>query len=134
MALVFREIHASSSPEALNEEWLILENTGPNPVTTKGIAMLRSKGSGRGTILGTLDPGFTLKPGERIRLVTGIPSKKAHGTPPAEEEGLKNYHLFLKGPVLQGPGTQLRLVLNQMEFCHATFDPAAPGGIAPETK
>ena len=130
MALVFREIHPASTAEALNEEWFVLENAGANPVTTKGVAMTRSRGKGRGMALGTLDPGFTLKPGEKIRLVTGIASKKAHGTPPAETDDVKNYHLFLKGPVLAGPGTTLRLALNQIEFGVATFDPNAPGGVA----
>ena len=130
MALVFREIHPAPNAESLNEEWFILENVGANPVTTKGVSMTRAKGKGRGTAIGTLDPGFTLKPGEKIRLVTGIASKKAHGTPPAETDDLKNYHLFLKGLVLQGTGTTLRLSLNQIEFGHAIYDPAAPGGVA----
>jgi len=130
MALVFREIHPAPNAEALNEEWFILENVGQNPVTTKGVAMTRAKGKGRGTNIGTLDPGFTLKPGEKIRLITGIASKKAHGAPPAETDDLKNYHLFLKGPVLVGAGTTLRLTLNQIEFGTATYDPAAPGGVA----
>ena len=31
MALVFRELHtARKSPDKLNEEWLLLENTGPS--------------------------------------------------------------------------------------------------------
>ncbi len=131
MALVFREIHPAANTEALNEEWFVLENAGANPVTTKGVAMTRSKGGkAHGTAIGTLDPGFTLKPGEKVRLVTGIASKKAHGTPPAETDELKNYHLFLKGPVLAGAGTTLRLALNQIEFGVATFDPNAPGGVA----
>ena len=33
MALVFRELHKAKSPDMLNEEWLVLENTGPNPIT-----------------------------------------------------------------------------------------------------
>ncbi len=131
MALVFREIHPAPNAESLNEEWFVLENAGANPVTTKGVAMTRSKGGkGRGMTLGTLDPGFTLKPGEKIRLVTGIASKKAHGTPPAETDDLKNYHLFLKGPVLEGPGTVLRIALKQMELGQGAYDPSAPGGVS----
>jgi hypothetical protein len=130
MALVFCEIHPAPTADALNEEWFVVENTGKIPVTTKGVAMTRAKGKGRGTAIGTLDPGFTLQPGEKIRLITGIASKKAHGAPPAETDELKNYHLFLKGAVLQGPGTTLRLALKQIEFGVGTFDPAAPGGVA----
>jgi hypothetical protein len=129
MALEFREIHRSSTPELLNEEWFIVENAGAHAINTKGCTMSRSRGKGRGAVIGTLDPGFTLKPGERIRIVTGIASKKAHGEPPAETDALKNYHLFLKGPVLEGNGTVLRIALNQMEVGLATFDPEAEAGV-----
>jgi len=131
MALVFREMHPASSPELLNDEWFILENVGESPITTRGCVMTRGRSKSRGAIMGTLDPGFGLKPGERIRLVSGIASKKGHGEPPAETDTLKNYHLFLKGPVLEGPGTVLRIVLKQIEFATATYAPAAPGGVAP---
>jgi len=33
MALLFRELHKANSPELPNEEWLLLENTGPNVLT-----------------------------------------------------------------------------------------------------
>ena len=131
MALAFREIHAASSPDLLNEEWFVVENVGQNPINTKGCTMTRARGKGRGAVIGTLDPGFTLKPGERIRLVTGIASKKAHGAPPAEADDLKNYHLFLKGPVLEGAGSVLRIALKQLELGQATFDPSAQSGVAP---
>ena len=64
MALEFREIHPSSTSELLNEEWFTIENTGANPVSTQGCVMTHAHGKGRGAIIGTLDPGFTLKPGE----------------------------------------------------------------------
>jgi hypothetical protein len=130
MALTFREIHPASSAELLNEEWFVVENVGQKPITTKGCTMSRARGKGRGAVIGTLDPGFTLKPGEKIRLVTGIASKKAHGEPPKEADDLKNYHLFLKGPVLEGAGSVVRIALKQLELGHATYDPNGPGGVA----
>ncbi|HEY3356742.1 MAG TPA: hypothetical protein VGQ83_26055 [Polyangia bacterium] len=130
MALQFREMHPAASTDLLNDEWFILENAGQHPLVTQGCTVLRARGKGRGAVVGTLDPGFTLKPGERIRLVTGVAAKKAHGEPPAETDALKNYHLFLKAPLLEGPGTVLRIVLKQLELGQGTFDPAAPGGVA----
>jgi hypothetical protein len=131
MALAFREIHPASSTDLLNDEWFIVENTGQNPINTKGCTMMRARRrGGRGAVIGALDPGFTLKPGEKIRLVTGIASKKAHGEAPKEADDLKNYHLFMKGPVLEGPGTVLRITLKQMEMGEGAFDPNAPGGVA----
>ena len=103
MALVFRELHKAKSPDALNEEWLLLENTGPNVVNAQQCALtVARRANERPHPLGTLDPGFILKPNEQIRLVTGTPSKKAQGTPPEEKDGLKNYHLFLREPVSVG--------------------------------
>ncbi len=131
MPLVIRELHRAPSTDALNEEWMILENTGPQPVTANGCSLSVAKNAKeRPKILGTIDPGFVLKPGEKIRLVSGTASRKAQGTPPAETEQLKNYHLFLKEPVLRGPGNVVRLSLKQLELARGTFKPDAPGGVA----
>jgi hypothetical protein len=128
MPLLFRELHKAASPEALNEEWLVLENTGPNPVNAAGCTLTVARNAnGRPRPLGTLDPGFILHPNEKIRLVTGTPSKKAQGTPP--EDTLKNYHLFLREPVLAGPGLVVRVALKQMELAKAVFSPKAKDGI-----
>jgi hypothetical protein len=129
MALVFCELHRSKSPEALNEEWLVLENTGTNPINAAGCTLtIARNGNQRPRPLGTLDPGFILHPKEKIRLVTGSPSKKAQGTPPDEKE-LKNYHLFLREPVLAAPGMVVRLALKQLELAKAIFSPDARNGI-----
>jgi hypothetical protein len=134
MQVTIRMLHPKEQPEALNQEWIVLENTGGTVFRSHGCSLevARSRG-GRGHRLGTtIDPGFLLRPGERIRMVTGTPGRKIDGPPPSEEE-IKNYHLFLKAPVLaDGRGTVVRLVLNQVELCHATFDPDAPSGIATE--
>jgi hypothetical protein len=129
MALIFRELHRAKSPDALNEEWLVLENTGPNPINAQGCALtVARRANDRARPLGTLDPGFILKPNEKIRLVTGTPSKKAQGTPPDDKE-LRNYHLFLREPVLSGPGIVVRLASKQLELAKAVFAPAADNGI-----
>jgi hypothetical protein len=129
MALIFRELHPAKSNEALNEEWLLLENTGPNVINAQGCALtVARRAADRARPLGTLDPGFVLKPNEKIRLVTGTPSKKAHGTPPEDKE-VRNYHLFLREPVLSGPGIVVRVAMKQLELAKAVFAPSAENGI-----
>ena len=130
MALVFRELHAPKDKELLNEEYLLLENTGPNPVSAAGCALtVARRAQDRPHPLGTLDPGFVLKPNEQIRLVTGTPSKKAQGTPP-DDKTVKNYHLFLREPILKAAGLVLRLSLKQMEMAKATYAPEKKDGLA----
>ena len=132
MPLVIRELHRAPSSDALNEEWMILENTGTQPVTAHGCSLSVARNAkDRPKILGTIDPGFVLRPGDKIRLITGTGSKKAQGTPPAETEQLKNYHLFLKEQVLRSPGAVVRLSLKQLELARGTFKPDAPGGVEP---
>jgi hypothetical protein len=129
MALIFRELHKAKSADALNEEWLVLENTGPSVINAQGCALtVARRGQDRPRPVGTLDPGFILKPNEKIRLVTGTPSKKSQGTPPDDKE-LRNYHLFLKEPVLSGPGIVLRVAMKQLELAKAVYAPAADNGI-----
>lgn len=130
MPLIIRELHRAPSKDTLNEEWIVLENTGPQAVSAQGcsVSVSRSK-QNHPKILGTLDPGFMLKPGEKIRLVSGTASKKSQGTPPAESDGLKNYHLFLKEPVLVGPGAVVRISLKQLELARGTYQPDAQHGI-----
>jgi len=132
MALVFRELHPTKSAEKLNEEWLVLENTGPNVVNAQNCTLtVARRASERPHPLGTLDPGFILKPNEKIRLVTGTPSKKAHGTPPDDKE-IKNYHLFLREPVLTTPGMVVRVASKQLELAKGVFAPGKKGGIEGE--
>ncbi len=130
MALVFRELHKAKSPDKLNEEWLLLENTGTTVVTAQKVDLtVARRASDRPHPLGTLDPGFILQPKQKIRLVTGTPSKKAHGTPPDEKDDIKNYHLFLREPVLKSPGMIVRVTQKQQELAKAIFAPAEKSGI-----
>jgi hypothetical protein len=130
MKLVIREIHAAGNATALNEEWFVLENTGDKPFSTAGVTVAVGRGPGKPRLksMGTLDPGFTLQPSERVRVVTGNPGKKAHGKVP-EDGGVRNYHLFLATRLLLGAGSVLGLSLHQHELARATFDPQAEGGV-----
>lgn len=128
MALVFRTLHPASQPDLLNEEWIVLENTGPGVLTAAGWTLSVSSPGKRPRPLGTLQPGFTLQSGDKVRLVTGTPSKKSQGTPPAED-GIKSYHLFLKEPVLARGGLTISIHLKQLEVAKAVHDPQAPEGI-----
>jgi len=132
MRLAIIEIHAARGTGALNEEWFVLENPGDKPFSTAGCAVGVGKGKGKATrmrTIGTLDPGFTIQPSERVRVITGNPGRKAHG-PVVAREGVRDYHLFLAAPLLAGPGSVLGLSLHQHEVARATFDPQAPGGVA----
>lgn len=125
MPLTIREFHPAPNKDALNEEWILIENTGGGQLGTAGCTLcVKGKKEGRTRSLGTLDPGFFLKPGEKVRLITGSPGKKSQGSPPQEEAGVRNYHLFLREPVLKGPGI-VGLYLKQHELCAATYPMAA---------
>lgn len=124
MPLVIRELHAAPQAGALNEEWVLVENTGPNEINTAGVTVALLQRGKRPRNLGTLSPGFIVRPGERVRLITGSAAKKSQGTAPKEEEGLRNYHLFLLEPMLTRPG-EIQLLLKQFELCRATIGGAA---------
>lgn len=130
MPLVIQTLHRAKDPALLNEEWIVVENTGPAVWHAAGCTVtIARNASDRPRQLGTLDPGFYLQPGEKIRLVTGTPSKKAQGAPP-DDKDIKNYHLFLKEPVLPRPGTVVRIALKQLELARATWAPDAKDGLA----
>jgi len=128
MAIRFVEIKAAENSEALNSEWVILENAGKTPFNTRGCGMtVGRRGSNKKSLLGIIDPGFVLNPGERMRMCTGNPSTEKHGAGP--EDGTKNYFLFLPRTYLAGAGTVLTLVLRGLPVSKAEFDPSAPGGV-----
>jgi hypothetical protein len=134
MAIRFVEIKASDNPEMLNAEWVILENDGKTAFNTRGCGMtVGRRGSAKKSLLGIIDPGFVLAPGDRMRMLTGNPGTQAHG--PAPEDGVKNYFLFLPRTYLHKAGTVLTLVLRGLPVSKAEFDPGQPSGVAvPATK
>ena len=129
MAIRFVEIKAAESSEALNTEWVILENAGKAPFNTRGCGMTVGKrGSNKKSLLGIIDPGFVLQPGERMRMCTGNPGTQAHGA--ATEDGTKNYFLFLPKTYVGAAGTVLTLVLRGLPVSKAEYDPSKPNGVA----
>jgi hypothetical protein len=129
MAIRFVEIKPAENADALNTEWVILENDGKTAFNTRGCGMtVGRRGSNKKSLLGIIDPGFVLNPGEKVRMCTGNPGTAAHGTAP--EDGIKNYYLFLPKTYLAGAGTVLTLVLRGLPVSKAEFDPAKPAGIA----
>jgi hypothetical protein len=130
MPIAIREIHRSPTAAALNGEWFVVENVGDRPFSTAGCTVSVGKGAKatRLRAMGTLDPGFALAPGERVRVVTGNPGKKAHGPVPDAE--VKTYHLFLVEPLVGGAGSVVVVSLKQHELARAAFDPEAAHGVA----
>ena len=130
MALIFREAHAAPDKKQLNQEYFILENDGATAVSTARLQVISGREGKRGSLLGVIDPGFMLQPGEKILMVSGVPGKKAHGDPPARE-GMRTYHLFQRAGLLAGSGTIIKLALNQIEVAKLIYDPAQKNGVAP---
>jgi hypothetical protein len=130
MGIRFVEIKATDNAEQLNAEWVILENAGKTPFNTRGCGMtVGRRGSAKKSLLGIIDPGFVLQPGERVRMLTGNPGTEKHGTAP--EDGTKNYFLFLpKAYLANGAGTVLTLVLRGLPVSKAEFDPTQPNGVS----
>jgi hypothetical protein len=130
MSIRFVEIKPADNAELLNSEWVVLENTGKSSFSTRGCGMtVGRRGSAKKSLLGIIDPGFVLGPGERMRMCTGNPATQAHGTPPVEDT-VKNYFLFLPRTYVKDAGTVLTLVLRGLAVSKAEFDPAQPGGLA----
>jgi len=128
MPIRFVEIKAADNADALNTEWVILENDGKSPFNTRGCGMtVGRRGSNKKSLLGIIDPGVILQPGEKVRMLTGNPGTEAHGKPPEDE--VKNYFLFLPKAYLKDAGTVLTLVLRGLPVSKAEFDPAAPRGV-----
>lgn len=128
MPLIFREAHPAPDKKRINEEWFVLENTGASSLSTAGLQVLAGKPGKRPSFLGVIDPGFMLQPGEKIVLASGSPGKKSQGEPPAPEK-MRVYHLLQREGLLQGTGTIIRLMMNQLEIARVVYDAAAPGGI-----
>jgi len=135
MALMFREAHAAPEKKRLNEEYFILENAGATAINTARVQVISSRvprpgqKAPRGSMLGVIDPGFMLQPGEKILVVSGVPGKKSHGDPPSRD-GMRTYHLFQQSPLLTVSGTVIKLALNQLQIAKLVYDPKAPQGVA----
>ncbi|MDX2021618.1 MAG: hypothetical protein SF187_15350 [Deltaproteobacteria bacterium] len=131
MPLVFEEVHATSDRKKVNEEWFVLANNGSSPISSAGLNVVVARKGKRGSVLGQLDPGFVLAPGEKILVLSGSPGKKSQGTLP-DKPGLKTYYLFSHEPLLSGDGTTIRWTLNQLDVARVVYSASAPNGIATE--
>jgi hypothetical protein len=129
MPLVFEEVHTAPDKKKANEEYFILANTGASAVSTAGLQVIVSRPGKRGSVMGQIDPGFVLQPGEKILIMSGIPGKQSQGQPPTRE-GLRTYYLFQREGLLRGSGTTLRFAINQVDVARATYDKDTPNGIA----
>jgi hypothetical protein len=130
MPLVFEEAHAAPDKKKVNEECFVLANHGASAVSTAGLQVIVSRPGKRGSVMGQIDPGFVLQPGEKMLILSGIPGKQAQGEPPVRE-GMRTYYLFQREGLLKGRGTTIRFAINQVDVARVTYDGSAPSGIAP---
>jgi hypothetical protein len=132
MPLIFEEVHAAPDKKKVNEEYFILANRGASAVSTAGLHVIVSRPGKRGSVMGQIDPGFVLQPGEKILILSGIPGKQSQGEPPVRE-GMRTYYLFQREGLLHGSSTTLRFALNQVDVARVAYQKDAPNGIAPQT-
>ena len=130
MPLAFEEIHPAPDKKRINEEYFILANKDASAVSTAGLQVIVSRPGKRGSVMGQIDPGFVLQPGEKILILSGIPGKQSQGEPPTRE-GMRSYYLFQREGLLRGNGTTLRFAINQVDVARVTYDKDAPNGVAP---
>jgi hypothetical protein len=130
MPLVFEEVHAAPDKKKVNEEYFVLANQGASAVSTAGLQVIVSRPGKRGSVMGQIDPGFVLRPGEKILILSGIPGKQAQGEPPVRE-GMRSYYLFQREGLLKGRGTTVRFAINQVDVARVTYDGSTANGIAP---
>jgi len=128
MPLVFEEVHAAPDKKKVNEEFFVLANQGASAVSTAGLQVIVGRPGKRGSVMGQIDPGFVLQPGEKILILSGIPGKQSQGEPPLRE-GMRTYYLFQREGLLKGRGTTVRFALNQIDVARVTYDSSAPSGI-----
>jgi hypothetical protein len=132
MPIEIIQFKPAESPKMLNTEWFILKNASDKTFTTRNcVVEVSRKGSKKSSSLGTMDPGFSMAPGESVRVVTGNPGRKAHGSAPEDE--IRNYNLFLGSTVLKGDGTIVTIRLRQMSLATAEYSSSAETGVAPPT-
>jgi hypothetical protein len=130
MPLVFEEVHAAPDKKKVNEEYFVLANQGASAASTAGLQVIVSRPGKRGSVMGQIDPGFVLQPGEKILILSGIPGKQAQGEPPVRE-GMRAYYLFQREGLLKGRGTTVRFAINQVDVARVTYDGSGANGIAP---
>lgn len=129
MPLIFEEVHAAPDKKKVNEEYFVLANTGASSISTAGLHVIVNRPGKRGSVMGQIDPGFVLQPGEKILILSGIPGKQSQGEPPVRD-GMRTYYLFQREGLLHGSGTTLRFAMNQVDVARVTYQKDAPNGVA----
>ena len=120
MVLDVTEVHRRGTDDALCEEWFVIENRTELPVSTRGCKiMLVRTGGTKPLEMAKLDPGFTVSAGGKLRVVCGSPGTKIHGKAP--EDGVENYFLCMKAPLLRWPSGSLRILKGQLALLSADF-------------
>ena len=71
MPLVIRELHPAPSSDALNQEWILIENTGPGAQSVSGCTLAVSASGKRPRPVSNLPDQF-IKPGEKVILVDDL--------------------------------------------------------------
>jgi hypothetical protein len=113
MALTLTEVHRRTEDKHLNDEWFVLENTTDSAISTRGCRVTLTKAKARKPIeVAKLDPGFTVEPGAKVRVVCGRPGTKAHGKSP--DDDVENYFLLMKVPLFKWQGGTLRVAKGQL--------------------
>ncbi len=113
MALTITEVHRRTEEKQLNDEWFVLENTTESAINTRGCRVTLTKAGGRrGLEIAKLDPGFTVEPGAKVRVVCGRPGTKAHGKSP--DDDVENYFLLMKMPLFKWRGGKLTVAKGQL--------------------
>lgn len=125
MTLKIEALSGIQEEGKLNTEWMVVVNESERPFNMEGCSIAISKGSAKARVVTTLKAGLIVQPKERCRLVTGSSGRSSHGETPVEE-GIRNFHLYLKAEYLDRPSLVVRLMNRQHEVCRAVFDPAAP--------
>lgn len=129
MPIEFVEMHPAENSKLLNTEWFILKNSTDKVFSTRNCTVeVSRKGNKKTSALGTMDPGFSMEPGETVRVITGNPGRKAHGKAPADET--RSYHLFLGAAYLKGDGVIVKLRLRSLSIATAEYQSASDRGIA----
>lgn len=129
MPIDFVEMHAAENPKLLNTEWFILKNDTDKVFTTRNCVLeISRKGSKKGRALGSMEPGFSMAPGECVRVITGNPGRKGQGKAPVDE--IKNYNLFLGAAFLKNDGLVLTLRLRSMSVGSGEFQSESNRGVA----
>lgn len=133
MALKIIEIRSCKDPKELNTEWIVVENTGEVLLNLRGCEIAKGNPHSRKNhTVAKMDPGFTLNPKEKKRIVSGNPRSTVQGGAPSDK--IENYFLFLKVPYVTKGEMSVRILRGQGLVAQAVWDQEQKTGVAAETE